>query len=1049
MLLRLLLTLSIFFFGIYQVDAQRRSKSAEASAQFDEKYYDALRWRNIGPFRGGRSTTATGVVGQPQTYYFGATGGGVWKTTNAGHSWNNVTDGFFKTGSVGSVAVSESDPNVLYVGTGEAPVRGVKTSHGDGVYKSTDAGRTWENIGLEKTRQISKVRIHPENPDVVYVAAQGSPWAPTDERGIYRTQDGGKSWEKTLFVDENSGACDLAMDATNPRVMYATFWDHQRTPWKIRSGGEGSGIYKTTDGGDSWNQLTTGLPDSIMGKIGITISPANPDRVWAIIESEQGGLYRSDDAGSSWKLINEDRVLRARSWYYMHIFAHPTNENMVYVLNAPFMKSIDGGKTFEQVSTPHGDNHDLWINPNQPDYMINANDGGANISFDGGKSWSTQQNQPTAQFYRVSVDNRFPYYVYGGQQDNSTVAIPSRTNKDGIYWEDFYRVGGCESAFVAFDPDNPEHIYAGCYQGIISEYDANRNETRDVMAYAFQGLGSKPAEVKYRFNWNAPILVSQHDPSVIYHAGNVVLKSANRGNQWEEISPDLTQNDTTNLDYGGGPITKEGAGGEVYHTIAYLAESPHNASTLWVGSDDGLVHVTQDGGESWSNVTPSEIGEALINTIEVSPHEPGTAYLAVTRYKFNDFTPHIFKTTDYGKSWSRLVDGIADEAFVRVVREDPQRKDLLYAGTETGLYASFDGGQQWQPFQLNLPVVPITDLQVHRNDLVAATQGRAFWILDDLTPLHQLNESIKEASTFLFQPRDTYKTDGSRDTTAVALGENPVNGTAIYYYLNEVPEDDSLALTLEILNEEDSVIRSYASNAEKEPQQAPKKAGMNHWVWNLYQNDYEEVKGLMPFQGMQSYRVMPGEYQVRLAYGEDTLTQSFNVLMDPRVKATEAQLAEKEQHLETLDQSVKDLYQSVRKMQNVRELVKSMNERLCDDELNAEVVEAGEKILDTVDELQGKLVQMEQKTFQDVINFPNQLDTHLKHLKNIIDASVPPVTNGQQQRFTDMMSDWQNRKSEIQQLMEETIPDYNRLIQDNNIPYIATEQKEVTETAMP
>jgi photosystem II stability/assembly factor-like uncharacterized protein len=1043
MLLRLLLLILVLSTSFSPSHSQKRKKSNSTETEFvyDEKYYDALRWRNIGPFRGGRATTATGVVGQPQVYYFGATGGGVWKTTDAGHRWENVSDGFFKTGSIGAVAVAEADPNVVYAGTGEAPVRGVKTSHGDGVYKSVDAGKTWQNVGLEKTRQISKVRIHPTNPDVVYVAAQGSPWAPTEERGIYRSLNGGDSWDKILFVDQNSGAADLSMDPTNPRVLYAAFWDHQRTPWKIRSGGPGSSIYKTTDGGDSWKELTTGLPDSIMGKIGITVSPANPNRVWAIIESEQGGLYRSDDAGNTWKLINEDRILRARSWYYMHIFAHPTNENTVYVLNAPFMKSIDGGKSFEQLATPHGDNHDLWINPDQPEYMINANDGGANVSFNGGKTWSTQQNQPTAQFYRVSVDNRFPYYVYGGQQDNSTVAIPNRTNKDGIYWEDFYPVGGCESAFVAFDPDKPDYIYAGCYQGIISEYDAKLNETRDVMAYAFQGLGSKPADVKYRFNWNAPILVSQHDPSVIYHAGNVVLKSGNRGNTWEEISPDLTKDDTTTLDYGGGPITKEGAGGEVYHTIAYLAESPHDAQTLWTGSDDGLVHVTQDGGSNWKNVTPAEIGEALVNSVEVSPHDPGTAYLAVTRYKFNDFIPHIFKTTNYGESWERLVDGIEEEAFVRVIREDPERKGLLYAGTETGLYISFNGGQEWQPFQLNLPVVPITDLQVHRNDLIAATQGRAFWVLDDLTPLHQLNEGIKQASTFLFEPRDTYKTDGSRDTTAVALGENPANGVAIYYYLNEVPEDDSLAITLEVLNDQDSVIRSYTSDAEKETEQLPKEAGMNHWTWNLYQNDYEEVKGLMPFQGMQSYRVMPGNYQVRLAYGEDTLTQSFQVLMDPRIAATDAQLAEKEQHLEKLDQSVRNLYASVRKMQQIREQVKEMNERLAEEETAKEVKEAGEEITEKINEIEGKLVQMEQKTFQDVINFPNQLDTHLKHLKNTIDSSVPPVTDGQKQRFSDLMDEWQTRKSEIQQLMNETIQNYNRLIRDNNIPYIATDEK--------
>ncbi|MEL6849593.1 MAG: glycosyl hydrolase, partial [Bacteroidota bacterium] len=716
----LLGTFLVLLFCLTSLDsqAQRRKKRSAANSQpatlsFPESAYQALSWRNIGPFRGGRVTTVAGVRQDVNTYYMGSTGGGVWKTVDAGASWKNISDGFFKTGSVGAIAVSAADPNVLYVGMGEAAVRGVMTSHGDGVYKSTDAGQTWTHVGLEKVRQISAVHIHPRNPDLVWVAAQGSPYQPTEDRGIYRSENGGGSWEKVLFVDENSGASALSLDPSNPRNLYAAFWDHQRLPWKVVSGGPGSGIYRSQDGGDSWEKVQKGLPD-LMGKIGVAVSPANPQRVYAIVEAKKGGLYRSDDGGASWRLINGDRVLHARSWYYMHVFADPQNPDKVVVLNAPFLQSMDGGRSFRPVRTPHGDNHALWIHPDQPQVMINGNDGGANISFNGGQTWSTQSNQPTAQFYRVNADNRTPYHVYGGQQDNSSVGIPSRAPGGGISDDLMYSVGGCESAYTAFDPDNPEVVYAGCYQGIIEAYNTRTKMGRDIMAYPYLGLGSHPAAVKYRFNWNAPILVSQHDPSVLYHAGNLLLKSTDQGNSWEEISPDLTRNDSLNLGWGGGPITNEGAGGEVYHTLMYIAESPHDAQVIWAGADDGLVHLTRNGGQDWTNVTPPALPKGMVNSIEVSPHDPGTAYLAFTGYKFNNFTPYIYKTTNYGQSWQILIKGIAPEAHVRVVREDPKRKDLLYAGTETGLYLSFDGGNSWQSFQLNLPVVPITDLKVHQ-----------------------------------------------------------------------------------------------------------------------------------------------------------------------------------------------------------------------------------------------------------------------------------------------------------------------------------------------
>ena len=715
----------------------------------DVIFKDGLTWRNIGPFRGGRSLAAAGIPTNPQTYYFGSVGGGIWKTEDGGMIWENVSDGYFNTGSVGAVAVSESDPNVVYVGMGEACIRPVMTSHGDGVYKSTDAGETWIHIGLKDTRTISSVLVHPKDHNTVYVAVQGDQYQASESRGIYRSVDGGQTWEKVLYVNEHAGASGLSMDRNNPRILYAAFWDHQRKPWQMRSGGDGSGIYKSSDGGNTWNKLTKGLPET-MGKTDVSVSAANSKRVYVIVEAEKGGLFRSDDGGKSFKRVNSDRVLIARSWYYIHVFADPQDENVVYVLNAPFMKSTDGGETFTNVSVPHGDNHGLWINPLDNRNMINANDGGANISFNGGISWSTQKNQPTAQFYRVITDNRFPYYVYAGQQDNSSVAVPSRTNGRGIDWSDWYRAAGCESAYLAFDPDNPVTVYGGCYQGLIEKFDIITRKSRSIMAYEYLGLGSVPKDQKYRFNWNAPIIASPHDPSIIYHAGNVVFKTFDGGNSWDVISPDLTRNEIEKHDLGGVPFTNEAAGGEVYNTIMYMVESTHEPGTIWTGSDDGLIHVTQDDGKSWENVTPRGLDEGIINAIEISPHDPGTVYFTFTRYKFGDLSPSIYRTTNYGKSWTQRTKGINGNAFVRVVREDPVQKNLLYAGTETGLYISFNGGKLWEQFQLNLPVVPITDLTIRNNDLVASTQGRAFWILDDLTPIHQYKDELNKKDFHLF-----------------------------------------------------------------------------------------------------------------------------------------------------------------------------------------------------------------------------------------------------------------------------------------------------------
>ncbi|MFT7066223.1 MAG: photosystem II stability/assembly factor-like uncharacterized protein, partial [Sediminicola sp.] len=762
--------------------------------QTAESYFSPLKYRNIGPFRGGRSVAATGVVGDPLTYYMGTTGGGLWKTVDAGQQWENISDGFFELGSVGAVAVSTSNPNVVYCGMGEHAPRGVMTSYGDGVYKSTDAGKTWKKIGLEKTQHISRIVVHPTNPDVLWVAAQGALYGPTKERGIYKSTDGGISWKNVLFVNELTGGVELSIDANFPEVLYAAMWHHQRKPNMVISGGEGSGLYKSVDGGESWFKIHEGLPEE-KGKMAIAVSPANSNKVYALIESDsnkdQGGLFVSEDAGKSWNMVSGDNRLVQRAWYYTEVFADPNDENTVYVLSAPALRSLDGGKTWETLSGPHGDYHNLWINPNNSKNMVIADDGGAGISFNFGKTWSTQSNMPTAQFYRISTDNLFPYNIYGGQQDNTAVKIASMsTGRSGITQEDWTYTAGGESAFLAFDPDNPRYVMGGSYLGTIELLDMESKASTQIMAAPIQYLGRDARDMKYLYNWNAPIIRSQHEPDTFYHCAQLVLRTRDKGVTWEEISPDLTRNMDDKQGKGGGPYTNEAVGAENYGTIAYMIESPHEKGVFWTGSDDGLVHITKNGGESWENVTPKGLQECLVNAIEVSPHDPGTAYIATTRYKFNDYTPGLYKTTDYGKSWTNISSGIPYGSFTRVVREDATRKDLLYAGTEKGIYLSWNGGKNWESFQLNLPKTPITDLKVHNDNLIVATSGRSFWILDDLTAISQYVPSKKGVK--ILKPSSAYNgswgsplsgsTEDFKGTHAFD-GINPANGMVIYYEL--------------------------------------------------------------------------------------------------------------------------------------------------------------------------------------------------------------------------------------------------------------------------
>ncbi len=1028
-------------------NAQKRKNKSEPTLKLTDSLFHGLKWRNIGPFRGGRSVASTGVIGQPHTYYMGSTGGGVFKTTDDGITWENISDKFFKTGSVGAIAISESDTNIVVVGMGEHAARGVMTSMGDGVYKSMDAGKTWTHLGLEKTRHISDVVIHPTNPNIIYVTAQGAQYAPSKERGIYRTQDGGITWVNILSVNETTGASSLSMDMTNPRILYASMWQHRRYPWFMESGGEDSGLYKSIDGGDTWEQMKEGLPKTF-GKSGISVSRANSDRVFAVIEAkgEKGGVYRSDDAGKTWKQVNSNRVNIARSWYYMEIFADPQNENVVYVLNAPVMKSIDGGKSFSNIPVPHGDNHHLWINPYDNTNLINSNDGGANISFNGGKSWSTQKNQATAQFYRVITDNLVPYNVYGGQQDNSAIAIASRTNDGGIDWKDWYAVAGGESAFIAFDPNNPETVYGGTYQGNIGKWTKTSREQKSIKEYPELGLGIAPKDAKYRYNWNAPIISSPHNRATIYHAGNVVFKTTDGGISWTTISPDLTKNETDKHGPGGGPFTNEAAGGENYNTLTALVESKHEEGVLYTGSDDGLLHLTKNGGQTWENITPKGIKDGIINSIEISPHHPATAFVVIMRYKSMDLNSYIFKTSDYGQTWTKIVNGLDDpNGFVRVVRADKKREGLLYAGTETGLYVSNDDGANWQRLKLNLPIVPINDLAIQDNDLVAATSGRGFWILDDLGVLQMMGSNHK--SVQLFKPNASYRIFGGT-SKATGQGQNPKSGVTVDYYLDK--SADTLDLKLEVLQNSE-VIRTYTNHKQEDfkswpggpskPQILPSKQGYNRFTWDFDREALPAINKVFVMGGLSGSSVAPGDYTLRLTLEDETAETVITILPNPAINSTSQDFVEQQKMLVTIENTIRDMHESVNQMRSTKTQLDTYAELLKDNENTTSLLEKGEVLSERINSWEENLIQAEQKTFQDVINFNNKLNAQLIQLKSFIDQADPKITNGAKERFNDLMKDWQVYKNERDAIINTEMNAYNALYKSLDIPALIINDK--------
>jgi photosystem II stability/assembly factor-like uncharacterized protein len=1063
-----LVALIITAASVASVSAQRRpiSPAPETNLKPADPL-KALQWRSIGPFRGGRSTAVAGVASQPSVFYFGGTGGGVWKSGDGGINWEPITDGsVFGTGSVGAIGLSDSDPNTIYVGMGESPIRG-NVSHGDGVYKSTDGGRTWKHIGLEDTRQISRIRVNPKNPDLVYVAAQGHVWAPNAQRGVFRSKDGGKTWEKVLFRSDKAGACDLIIDPTNPSVLYAAFWEVYRRPWTLESGGAGSGIFKSTDGGDNWTEITRnqGLPKGTIGIVGITVSPANPDRLWAIVEAEDGGVFRSDNGGNTWTRTNEQRNLRQRAWYYSRIYADPKSADTVYVLNTGFYKSNDGGRTFSSIGVPHGDNHDLWIAPEDPNRMIESNDGGANVSFNGGKSWS-EQDQPTAQFYRVALDNDFPYHIYGAQQDNSTVRIASRTTDFGITTRDWFDVGGGESGWIAPSPKDSEIIYAGSYDGLITRYDHRTGQLRDVNPYPNNPMGWGAGEIKYRFQWNFPIVFSPHDPNTMYAGANVLFKSTNEGQSWQVISPDLTRNDKTKQGPSGGPLTKDNTSIEYYDTIFTVMESPVTAGTIWSGADDGVVYVTRDGGKNWSNVTPPKeiMPEWIqINSIEASPYDTGTAYVAATMYKHDDYKPYLYKTSDYGKTWKRITNGIPEGAFTRVIREDPNKRGLLYAGTETGMYVSFDEGANWQSMQLNLPVTPITDLAIHKREkeLVAATQGRAFWIFDDLPWLHQAMDAGGFQSinnTHLFKPKEAYRMPGFGGfqlPATATVGRNPASGVVVYYSLKAKPATD---VVIEFLDANGKSVRKFtgrlprpatgAASAGAQSQPALEgegfgggtapvttDAGLNRFVWDMRYTEAVRFPGMILWSGeTRGPKVAPGIYQVKLTVDGSTMTETFEVKADPRLTTSAADYAKQLELALKIRDKLNDTHNAVIQIRDVKKQVDDLVKRVGGQ--SKPIADAGVALNKKLTAVEEALYQTRNQSSQDPLNFPIRLNNKLAALAGVVSDAESAPNEQSFAVYDELVAEINSELQKLSQIMKSDVPAFNQLVKDQNIPAI-------------
>lgn len=1031
--------LLILFCIILSVNAQKKSKLNPANStnlEFDSVLYANLKYREIGPFRGGRSAAVVGDLNQKNVFYMGATGGGVWKTQDGGSNWKNISDKYFG-GTIGAVAIAPSDNSVIYVGEGEHTFRGNVSEGIDGMWKSLDGGRSWINTGLKNTRHIVRIIIDPKNSNIVWVAATGHLFGANEERGIYKTIDGGKNWKKVLFVNNLSGAADLVMEPGNPKVLYATTWRVIRTPYSMESGGEGSGLWKSEDGGENWQNIsrTKGLHKDTLGILGVAVSASNPDRVYTIIESKEGGLFKSDDAGKSFTKVNSQNEIRQRAWYYSKVFVDPKDENTVYVLNVNFLRSRNGGKTFEVIRTPHGDHHDLWIDPNDGNRMIIGDDGGAQISFDGGDNWSTMHNQPTGQFYRVSTDNHFPYRILGAQQDNSTVRILSRTNGESIGTTDWMPTAGAESGYVVADPLNPDIVYGGNYGGYLSRLDHKTGENRAISVWPDNPMGSGADVLKYRFQWNFPILFSPHNPKALYAAGNILFKTTNEGQSWEAISPDLTRNDKKRQASSGGIITKDNTSVEYYSTIFTVQESPLEENLIWAGSDDGLLHITKDGGKNWQNVTPKGMPEwMMFNSIETDPLKKGTAYVVGTKYKSDDFTPYIYKTTDYGTSWKLIVNGIAANHFVRVVRADQKRAGLLYAGTEYGLYVSFNYGETWKPFQLNMPMVPITDLTIKENDLIVATQGRSFWILDDLSQVQQLKAGLATQNLFVFNPGDSYRTKGYQNLKIKNEGLNPINGVVINYFLKDI--SDSTQVSIKFYDANKSLIRNYSTKGKTDEKIEVNK-GMNQFVWDLSYPAVEKIDGMILWNGnISGPKIIPGNYFAMVGTNKDSSMVSFTVKADPNYKLSNADYQEQFDFLIMVKNKFEETQKAITSIRKIRSQIETFTSRSND--LPQSIKDKAQSVILQITSIEETLHQTKAKSGQDVLNFPIRLNDKLSGVYDVASSGYNKPSKQAKEVYQVLAQQIDVELNKLTAIKSKDIKELNDMITANAIPIITT-----------
>ena len=1026
----------LFFIAFQPVNAQSKRRTKKVTVSYPENTYESLEYRSIGPFRGGRSAAVTGVPGKPNLFYFGATGGGVWKTEDGGQTYENISDGYFG-GSIGSVAVAQSDPNVIYVGGGEVTVRG-NVSSGYGIWKTVDAGKTWSFSGLPNSRHVPRIVIDPNDHNIVYAAVLGNIYKPTDERGVYKSTDGGKSWKKVLFSNANAGAVELVMDPSNSRVLYAATWRVNRTPYSLNSGGEGSALWKSTDQGENWTEVSLhdGFAEGTLGIIGVTVSPVNPQRVWAIVENkEEGGVYRSEDGGTTWSHVNDSRALRQRAWYYSKIYADTQDEDIVYVMNVSYHKSKDGGKTFKSSNAPHGDHHDLWIAPEDNQRMIIADDGGAQVTYNGGATWSTYYNQPTAQFYRVTTDNSFPYRIYVAQQDNSTLRVKHRSSGRAISEDDWEPTAGGESAHIAVDPQDNDIVYGGSYGGFLTRVNHNTNSVRGINVWPDNPMGYGAEGMKYRFQWNFPIHFSKHNPKKLYTFSNHVHVSENEGQSWEIISPDLTRNDPEKLKSSGGPITQDNTGVEYYCTIFAANESPLKEGLMWVGSDDGLLHLTRDGGKNWENVTPSIMPKWLmINSIDPSPFDPAVCYVAGTLYKTGDFKPYLYKTTDYGKTWTLITDGIPSEHFTRVLRADPAKKGLLYAGTETGMYISHDDGASWNPFQLNLPIVPITDLTLKENSLIVATQGRSLWILDDLTVLHQIDQNTASQPMTLFQPKDSYRTQGRGGNPSLTQGTNLPNGVIVHFNVKEFDsENDTVALHFK--EQDGTLIKTY-STADKE-NKLEVKAGGNTFVWDTRYEGAETLKGMIFWSASFSgAKAVPGTYKVVLEKNGTTQEHDFNILPDPTAEITVAQMKLQFDFVNRVNATVDVAHKAIKNIRTIRKKLEDFESNYADNEAVGELIKEAKTLSTSLSDIEKALYQTQNRSNQDPLNFPIRLTNKLGHLNRLVTNNDFPPTDQDEAVRKEMTALVEGHLAEYNKLVSEDLERFNEAFAKLNLDYL-------------